>query len=334
LFRTLYRGVVTWNRTKKRNVFGQVQQRPRDRREWLQIDVPEWRVVSDDLWRAAHERLERARQNYLAGTQGRPWGRPVTGTTAKYLLTGIARCGVCGAGLTVRSRSHGVTRSFRYVCATHHYRGRAICANGLELRQTVADDAVLSLLEEDILRPAVVEQAVALALEMLCSESPVRHRRTTLLQQLAQTERKLQQLTAAVEQGGHLPALLTALAQREEERTALKSELEALGEVIVPQRRDRKALERALRSHLTDWRSLLRSQIAEARQVLETLLEDRLVFIPERDDRGEQCYLLRARFAFGRAFSAILRSQGGTSPTGTVERWRPAFDGISELLVA
>jgi hypothetical protein len=126
----------------------------------------------------------------------------------------------------------------------------------------------------------------------------------------------VQQLTAAIEQGGHLPALLAALAQREEERAALRSELEALGEVMVPQPRDRKALERALRSHLTDWRSLLRSQMAEARQVLETLLEDRLVFTPERNKGGGQRYLLRARFAFGRAFSAILRSLGDTSPKG------------------
>jgi site-specific DNA recombinase len=151
LFRTLYRGVATWNRTKKRNAFGQVQQRPRDPRDWLQVEVPEWQIVSDELWHAAHVRLQRARENYLAGTRGRVWGRPVTGTVAKYLLTGIARCGDCGTGLTVRSRAHGSKRSFRYVCATHHYRGRAICANGLELRQPVADDSVLDLVEADIL---------------------------------------------------------------------------------------------------------------------------------------------------------------------------------------
>jgi site-specific DNA recombinase len=186
LFRTLYRGVVTWNRTKKRNAFGQVQQRPRDPRDWVQVDVAERRIVSDVLWQAAHDRLERARQNYLAGTQGKAWGRPVTGTAAKYLLTGIARCGVCGAGLTVRSRAHGAGRSFRYVCATHHYRGRAICANGLELRQPLADDAVLELLEADILRPSVVEQAIAMALDRLWSEPKTPDRRAAIAQQLGE----------------------------------------------------------------------------------------------------------------------------------------------------
>ena len=276
LFRTLYRGIVTWNRTKKRNAFGQVQQRPRDPREWLQVDVPEWRIVSEDLWQAAHARLDRARQNYLAGTQGQPWGRPVSGTAAKYLLTGIARCGTCGAGLTVRSRAHGGRRSFRYVCATHHYRGRAICSNGLELHQAVADDAVLELLEADILRPAVVDQAIALALETLCGDQAGENRRTVLERQLGQTVRKLQQLTAAVEAGGHLPALIAAIAQRENERAALQAEIDALGDVMLPARRNRKTLERALRGRLADWRGLLRAQIAEARQVLEMLLEERL----------------------------------------------------------
>jgi site-specific DNA recombinase len=123
LFRDLYRGVEWWNRTKKRNAFGQVQVRDRDRIEWLRVDVPEWRIVPEALWEAAHARLAKARKNYLAGTQGARWGRPVTGTAAKYLLTGLGRCGVCGGGLTVRSRAHGkAQRSYRYVCSTHHYR--------------------------------------------------------------------------------------------------------------------------------------------------------------------------------------------------------------------
>jgi Recombinase zinc beta ribbon domain len=302
-----------------------VQQRPRDRREWLQVDVPEWRIVSEELWHAAHARLNRARQNYLAGTQGAAWGRPVTGTAAKYLLTGIARCGVCAAGLTVRSRAHGRRRSLRYVCATHHYRGRAICANGLELHQSIADDAVLELLEADVLRATVVDQAISIALDTLCRDRGG-DRRTALTQQLAETERKLRQLTAAVEAGGHLPALIAAITEREEQRAVLRVELEALG--AMPTRRDRKALERALRARLADWRSLLRAQVAEARQVLETLLEERLVFTPQRDKSGEQCYQLRARFAFGRMFSEILRSQGGTSPTGFANMWKRKLGGI------
>jgi hypothetical protein len=37
--------------------------------------------------------------------------------------------------------------------ATHHYRGVAMCANGLELRREVVEPALLSAIEGDILRP-------------------------------------------------------------------------------------------------------------------------------------------------------------------------------------
>jgi site-specific DNA recombinase len=115
-------------------VFGQRHLNPRDPSEWVRLDAPELRIVPEALWLAAHARLNAARRVYLAGTEGDLWGRPPSGTVSKYLLTGIGRCGVCGGGLTVRSgkRSAG-QRWHRYVCATHHYRGVAMCANGLEL---------------------------------------------------------------------------------------------------------------------------------------------------------------------------------------------------------
>jgi hypothetical protein len=135
----------------------------------------------------------------------------------------------------------------------------------------------------------------------------------TLAQQLSATDAKLRQLTAAVEQGGQLSTLLGAIERREQECARLRGEVEALGRVLVPPRKDRKALERALRTRLADRRGLLRAQGAEARQVLETLLEERLVFTPTRDEQGEACYQLRGTFAFGRIFAGLLRSHGMAS---------------------
>jgi hypothetical protein len=62
LHRELYRGVVVWNRTRKRNVFGQKQPKARDRAEWLRVEAPELRIVSDIAWEAAHARLTAARK--------------------------------------------------------------------------------------------------------------------------------------------------------------------------------------------------------------------------------------------------------------------------------
>jgi Recombinase zinc beta ribbon domain len=100
-------------------------------------------------------------------------GRPPSGTVSKYLLTGIGRCGVCGGGLSVRSGKRSASeRWHRYVCATHHYRGTAMCANGLELRREVVEPALLSAIEGDILQPSVVERALGLALHALEADRP------------------------------------------------------------------------------------------------------------------------------------------------------------------
>ena len=66
----------------------------------------------------------------------------------------------------------GGRRVHRYVCATHHYRGKAICANGLELRGEVIEPATLAAIKADVLRPSVVERAVRLALDALEADRP------------------------------------------------------------------------------------------------------------------------------------------------------------------
>ena len=93
LYRPLYRGEIVWNKTRKRNTWGQTQQHARDEAEWLRVPAPELRIVEDRAWDAAHTRLGNARANYLRGTKGRLWGRPADGIESKYLLSGLACCG-------------------------------------------------------------------------------------------------------------------------------------------------------------------------------------------------------------------------------------------------
>ena len=57
LHRPLYRGQIVWNRTRKRNTWGQKQQHARPDADWLRIPAPALRIVSDEAWAAAHERL-------------------------------------------------------------------------------------------------------------------------------------------------------------------------------------------------------------------------------------------------------------------------------------
>ena len=140
-------------------------------------------------------------------------------------------------------------------------------------------------------------------------------RRRTIERQLGALDGKIGQLTTAIEAGGHLPALLTALEARERERTSLLAELRSVATVAPARPKDRRALEQRLREKLIDWRGMLAGNVTHARQVLEQMLADRLVFTPTKDEDGAQCYRMAGTFALGRICSEILSSQGLASPT-------------------
>ena len=72
-----YRGVLVWNRTRKeRNPeTGRKTSRPRPESEWLRVDVPEWRMVSEELWQAVQKRTEEMRKHF--GVKTAPEGADV-----------------------------------------------------------------------------------------------------------------------------------------------------------------------------------------------------------------------------------------------------------------
>ena len=118
------------------------------------------------------------------GHRGKLWGRPETGLESKYLLTGLAVCGVCGSSLHVRQRRHD-GRSRDYRCGWHYSRGAAACANAKAVPMDLANAAVLTVLRDDVLTPEAVTAIVTQALARY-RETPdqVTQDRTTLTQEL------------------------------------------------------------------------------------------------------------------------------------------------------
>ena len=56
LYRPLYKGEIVWNKTRKRNPWGQVQTADRPSEDWIHVPAPELRIVSEELWNDVHER--------------------------------------------------------------------------------------------------------------------------------------------------------------------------------------------------------------------------------------------------------------------------------------
>ena len=117
------------------------------------VDAPGLRIVSDELWYAPNGRLARLRAHLETITGSRGRGRDVE---SRFLLSGFARCAMCGASFYPTSRSHGRERAFFYACSAYHKRGTAVCGNSLSMRIERVDDAVLQTLGGDVLRSAVV----------------------------------------------------------------------------------------------------------------------------------------------------------------------------------
>src|SRR4051794_11059329 len=56
LYNERYRGVQVWNRTKKQRnpETGRKVSRPRPQSEWKRTNVPEWRIIPEELWQLVH----------------------------------------------------------------------------------------------------------------------------------------------------------------------------------------------------------------------------------------------------------------------------------------
>lgn len=76
LHRQLYRGVVVWNRSQKIVRAGTKKQRKRDESEWIRIDAPHLRVISEDLWQRVKATLDARAAISRVGQTGSSWDAP------------------------------------------------------------------------------------------------------------------------------------------------------------------------------------------------------------------------------------------------------------------
>src|SRR5258708_19801213 len=67
--------------------------RPNVKNEWQTTDVPDLRIISQELFNAAQSRKQ-ARGNTHPNLQRRP----------RHMLSGLLRCGACGAGMSTNGR--------------------------------------------------------------------------------------------------------------------------------------------------------------------------------------------------------------------------------------
>ncbi len=168
-----YRGRIIWNRSEwvKHPKWGNRVRRERPASEWITHQDEAQRIVPDDLWHAVQRRMRPMPDD----------ARLKAGGKARYLLSGLLRCDVCGAHY-VMSNAH------LYECSSH-VGGRA-CDNGVRVRRDHAEEVLLAPIRNGLLDPARVER-MAKEMERYYAEQ-WRARQT----RVAQAPRELQELDA------------------------------------------------------------------------------------------------------------------------------------------
>ena len=169
------------------------------------VDMPELRIVEDDLWQAAQERRSRAAAQPLVHRK-----RP------RHLLSGLVKCGVC-EGSFVR-----VTDT-RLGCARR--RDAGTCTNQRRVQATELQHRVLAGLEHKLLAPEAVALLVReYHLERQRRDKEAASTRRQVLGRLAKAEAAVARLVKAIGDGGaDFADLRIALAERTAERDQLRA---------------------------------------------------------------------------------------------------------------
>ena len=141
----MYIGKIVWNRQRfiKDPDTGKRQARPNPESEWVIQEVPELRILDDDLWAAVKARQDR--HKIEPDANGRPDLPKVhTRRRPKYLFSGLTKCSCCGGGFSQISAT-------LIGCSTA--RNKGTCDNRLNIRRDELEARVLTALRTKLVDP-------------------------------------------------------------------------------------------------------------------------------------------------------------------------------------
>ena len=144
---TRYIGINIWNKTKvvqnPKTHKKEVQKRPES--EWERVEVPEWRIVSNELWNAVADE-NRSRQGTEAHRKG---GLNRTGASRGYIFSGLLFCERCGKPFMAFRTS---TQDVRYACSGWR---TGTCTNNKSIFLTLVDSQLLPAISQCVRESSV-----------------------------------------------------------------------------------------------------------------------------------------------------------------------------------
>ena len=221
----LYIGRLIWNRQRfmKNPETGKRVPRINPPEDWIVTEVPELRIVDDELWQAAKARQGEIAQIYataIAGTRRAHANRLNSTHRPRYLLSGLLECGVCGGPYSMRGQD-------RYCCSRHVMTGS--CSNGKGIGRAVIEERVLAGLKNTLMAPEAAAEAMKAYVEE--TNRLNRERRAsgaTERKELADIEKKIRAMVAVIEDGGYARGMMDRMRELEARQDELAERLAAV----------------------------------------------------------------------------------------------------------
>ena len=214
----LYIGRLVWNRLRyiKNPDTGKRVSRLNPENEWIVKDVPELRIIEQDLWDAVKGRQLSVTRNTRPDVNADKtfWEK----TRPKYLLSGLLKCGVCDGNYTKISQN-------LFGCATA--RNKGTCDNRLNIRTDAVEAVILAGLKNHLMDPDLFK---AFATEFIAEANRIRMEETADVdaarRDLGRITQQIDKLVMAIADGADAIALNAKVKELEVRQSQLQNRLD------------------------------------------------------------------------------------------------------------
>ncbi|MBL8567926.1 MAG: recombinase family protein [Phreatobacter sp.] len=262
----LYVGQIVWNKVSypKDPDTGKHVTRRNPPSEWVRKEVPELRIIDQELWDRVKERQLATRHSHKLFWQHQ---RP------RNLLSHLLKCGMCGGGMSKVSSGH-------FACSTARNKGEALCTNKRTVRQDALEHTVLEIIQNNLMDEKLV---AAFCEEYTAHINRLRMQHNATISsyraELERLARRQKRLIDIMVEGVVTPALReesNGIAAREAELSALLSTTKDAPVLFHPNMASR------YRREVTELVATLKdeSHRAEVSKIIRGLIE-RIVLTPD-----------------------------------------------------
>lgn len=212
----LYVGRQIWNRRQWTRDPDTDRKTPRIRPEieWVVSEDASLRIIPQDLWDRVQQRIKDQALGKVNSNKPR---------TAKYLLSSLLKCQVCGANFVMRSY-------YQYGCGGHSDRGPTVCHNNLRVSRALAEEKILAGLRQDLFCEEGIDLFIKETTKLLTQRTKQRQPKRD---RLAEVETEIANITKAIRAGILTPTTKSELEKAETERTRLQHAKEDHADTVL-----------------------------------------------------------------------------------------------------